>query len=106
MRLIIVQHWPEIISIVIALLALYYSVKAWQKSRAIYGVERMVIRHFTGGNEDIYKNEDKINEKLSSGNYSILSVMERTKGDKDWELLLGRITPYKNSEAESNDNKD
>jgi len=82
------------VSIIISAIALSYSKKAWHKSRAVYGVERMVVRQFTGKCIDADISEDKINRKLSSGNYTILSVLERTKGDNDWEMLLGRITPY------------
>jgi len=78
------------VSIIISAIALSYSKKAWHKSRAVYGVERMVVRQFTGKCIDADISEDKINRKLSSG----LSVLERTKGDNDWEMLLGRITPY------------
>lgn len=85
-----------VITIFISLAALYYSVKAWQKSRVIYGIERMVVRQYTGTYNDMFTSEADINKKLSSGNYMILSVMERTKADGDWELILGRITPYKN----------
>lgn len=84
----------SVISIIVAVVAAIVSAKAWYKSRAIYGVEREVVRQFTGSLVDQHISEDKINEKLSSGNYTILSVLERTKGDNDWEMLLGRITPY------------
>ena len=85
----------SVLSIIVAVIAIIVSIKAWHKSRAVYGVEREVLRQFDGSRNDldIIENE-KLNEKLSSGNYTILSVMERTKGDNDWEVLLGRITPY------------
>ena len=83
------------ISVIISIVALFYSKKAWHKSRTIYGIEREVIRQFNGTHDDLYIRENKkINEKLSSGNYTTLAFLERRK-DKDWEVLLGRITPPK-----------
>ncbi len=86
---------PEIVSLVIALIALVVSILAWRKSRAIYGIERDVIRQYTGKNDDLWKSEDNLNKKLSSGDYTVLVVLERTRSDSDWEILLGRIKPYK-----------
>lgn len=80
---------PWILSVV----ALTISIKAWHKSRAIYGVERAVIRQNRGSRDDLDINEKSLNEKLSNGDYTMLFVMER-KADKDWEILLGRIKPY------------
>ena len=85
----------SVISIVVAVIAIIVSIKAWHKSRAVYGVEREVLRQFNGNHDDLYIRENKkLNKTLSSGNYAVLSFMER-KTDKDWEVLLGRITPYK-----------
>ena len=85
---------PEMLAVVISFVALWFSRKAWHKSRAVYGVEREVIRQFDGTHEDLYIRENKkLSEKLSSGNYTTLAFLERKK-DKDWEVLLGRITPY------------
>jgi hypothetical protein len=81
------------LSLVISAVSLIVSITAWRKSRAIYGVERAVIRQYRGTSEDLVVNENHLNETLSSGNYSILAVMER-KADRDWEILLGRIKPY------------
>jgi hypothetical protein len=94
----LLEHWTEILAIAaiaVSIIAIVVSVKAWHKSRAIYRVERFVIRQFTGERNDLDKNENELNKKLSSGEYTILAVMERTKSDKDWEMLLGRIKPYK-----------
>lgn len=93
----LLEHWPEIVSLILAIAALAVSVKAWQKSRAIYRVERTVIRQYTGDRNDLNKNENDLNEKLSSGEYTILTVTERTKSDNDWEVLLGRIKPDKSN---------
>ena len=85
---------PEMLAVIIAFIALWFSRKAWHKNRAVYGAEREVIRQLTDGHVDEYR----INEKLSSGNYTILDqslVVKKTKENSDWEILLGRITPYK-----------
>ena len=83
------------ISVIISIAAIVVSVKAWYKSRTIYGIEREVIRQFDGTHDDLYIRENKkLNKKLSSGDYTTLAFLERKK-DKDWEVLLGRITPPK-----------
>lgn len=81
------------ISFVFSTVSLFVSVVAWRKSRAIYGIERDVIRQYRGTKDDLIYNEKNLNEKLSKGNYTILTVIER-KADGDWEVLLGRIKPY------------
>ena len=60
----------------------------------------MVLRQKTGKFDDIFVNEQAINSKLNTGNYTILSTLERTKSDHDWEVLLGRITPYSKEKKE------
>ncbi len=80
------------ISLALSAIALAVSIKAWHKSRAIYSVERSVIRQYRGTADDKYINESDLNAKLSSGNYTILAIAER-KTDNDWEILLGRIKP-------------
>ena len=102
MKEFLFKYWPEIATLVIAIIALVVSIKAWRKSRAIYGIERSVIRQYTGKHDDLYKSEDILNEKLSSGNYTILAVLERTKSDSDWEVLLGRIEPYQDKPTQNN----
>lgn len=91
----IVSNLDKVIAILVSLVALYFSFKSWSKSRVIYGLETEVIRQPTGKTEDSYTNNDHINKKLSSGNYTVLSVMTRNKSDNDWEILLGRLKPYK-----------
>ena len=44
----------NVITILIAISALVVSVKAWQKNRSIYGIERKVIRQVTGNYSDIH----------------------------------------------------
>lgn len=85
------------VSIIISVIALSYSKKAWHKSRAVYKVEREVIEKFDEYNSVFdrkYMSEDDLNKKLSSGNYNILTILEG-KGIDEWEVLLGRITPYR-----------
>lgn len=90
---ILFQHWPEISSFIISLGALIVSVKAWHRNRAIYNIETEVIRQPTGKLEDLYASTENISNKLSSGDYTILTILERSKSDKDWEIFLGRIKP-------------
>ena len=85
------------ISVVISIIALFYSKKAWHKSRAVYKVEREVIEQLDAYDSAFNKkgtNENDLNKKLSNGNYSILTVL-KGKGLNEWEVLLGRITPYR-----------
>ena len=84
----------SVIPIIIAVVAIIISIKAWHKNRVVYGIEREVLRQFDGTHDDldIIKNK-KLSKKMSSGNYVVLSFLER-KADKDWEVMLGRITPY------------
>ena len=83
----------NILALIASAIAIGISIKAWQKSRAIYGIERRVIRQVTGGKQDLVLDRlsAKLNKELSSGQYTVLALLER-KADKDWELLLGRIT--------------
>ena len=86
------------VPLILAVIALVVSIKAWHKSRAIYGVERSVIRQYRGDRTDMDINEKDLNQKLNSGDYTILAIMERKAG-KDWEILTGRIKPYKKSRS-------
>lgn len=93
MTQVLFQSWPEIIAIIVSVVALIFSAKAWHKSRAVYDIETEVIRQPTGGRRDLYTSMEHISKKLSSGNYTILAILERSKSDKDWEIFLGRIKP-------------
>lgn len=77
-------------SLLLSLAAIIISIKAWHKSRAIYGIETEVLRQPTGSRDDSNSRE-ALNTKLSKGMYTILSVVERSKSDDDWELILGKI---------------
>lgn len=87
--------WVDALAIAISVIAIIVSVISWQKSRAIYAVERKAMRQITGEHDDLYINESSLNEKLQSGEWTILHVLERTKSDGDWEVLLGRIKKQK-----------
>ena len=82
------------LSLIIAAISLLVSVIAWRKNRAIYGIERDVIRQYRGTADDLIFNEENLNEKLSKGNYTILTILER-QADGDWEVLMNRIKPYR-----------
>lgn len=97
---ILSQNWPEAIAIIISLAALVVSVKAWHKSRAIYDIETEVVRQPIGSRADLYSSMKHITEKLSSGAYTVLAILERSKSDKDWEVFLGRIKPKKEDQNE------
>lgn len=81
----------DIFAIGLSIVAIIISVVSWRKSRAIYKVERKTIRQFTGKHDDLEISEDTLNEKLKNGEWAILHILERTKSDGDWEVLLGRI---------------
>ena len=72
----------------LSLAAICVSIKAWSKSRTVYGVETIVLRQPTGGRDDLSSDTLEINKKLSAGHYTILSILQRRDGDTD--LLLGR----------------
>ncbi len=91
---LILNSWTVTIPIIISIISLIVAWKAWSKNRAIYGVETEVLRQPTGKREDVYISTEHITTKLRSGNYTILSVVERSKSDNDWEIILGRIKPY------------
>jgi hypothetical protein len=83
--------WIALFALIISIIAIVVSVISWRKSRAIYAVERKVMRQITGAHDDMYINEQSLNEKLHKGEWTILDVLERSKSDGDWEVLLGRI---------------
>ena len=87
------KMWLNVASLLLSLIAIIISIRSWVKNRAIYGVEREVIRQYDGSKNDLVKNEDRLNEKLSSGKYTILTTYERF--DRDIEVLLGRLKKEK-----------
>ena len=87
----------------IALLSLFISIASailtvisWRKSRVIYEIEELVIRKINGTHDDQDgRGLPKLNEKLNTGHYTILEILERTDGD--WAVLLARIKRSKRS---------
>ena len=81
----------------IALLSLFISITSailtvisWRKSRVIYEIEELVIRKINGTRDDMDgRGLPELNQKLNTGHYTILEVLERTDGD--WAILLARI---------------
>ena len=87
----------------IALLSLFISIASailtvisWRKSRVIYEIEELVIRKINGTRDDMDgRGLPELNQKLNTGHYTILEILERTDGD--WAVLLARIKRFKRS---------
>lgn len=77
-------------SLIISIISAVIAVISWHKSRVIYEVEELVIRQINRTRDDADgRGLPKLNEKLKTGHYTILEVLERTDGD--WAVLLARI---------------
>lgn len=86
----------EKISIIISIISAFIAIKAWHKSRAVYGVELETIQRIDPYNFDRKNAENNVlNKKLIDGNYSLISVM-KGKGVDQLEMVFGRIKPYPN----------
>ena len=81
--------WLDLLAIILGIIAIIISILSWVRSRAIYGVEREVIRQYDGSRNDLDKNEDSLNKKLSAGKYTILATYQRF--DRHIEVLLGKL---------------
>ncbi len=87
----------------IALLSLFISIASailtvisWHKSRVIYEIEELGIRKINGTRDDMDgRGLPELNQKLNTGHYTILEVLERTDGN--WAVLLARIKRPKRS---------
>lgn len=88
------NNWVEILAFVFPIVSLIIAILSWTKSRAVFGIETEVLRQSSGKKEDIIANTKRIADKLKTGEYTVLSIVERTKSDNDWEIILGRIKPY------------
>jgi FtsZ-interacting cell division protein ZipA len=74
----------QIISIVVAIVALIVSTWSWRRSRNIYGIEH----HAYYFSDDNYPKNKELKEKLDSGNYTVL----HTNLDGSYILVtLGQI---------------
>lgn len=85
-----------LLSLFISIASVVVAIVSWRKSRVIYEIEEVVIRKINGTRDD----EDgrglpKLNEKLKTGHYTILDILERNDGD--WAVLLARIKRPKRS---------
>jgi hypothetical protein len=80
----IINHWIEILSLVISLSALYIAWKSWIKSRAIYNLE--FCEFLPDELRDV--GNIKIREKLISGDYTILHAEYRSA---QYNVLLGKL---------------
>ena len=58
-----------------------------RRHRVIYAIDTDVLRAPRGEKGDL--NTEGINEKLKSGEYTILQIVERP--DKEWEVIYGKI---------------
>ena len=76
----------KILPVILSFIAIFLSYKAWHKSRAIYGVERLLF--FRKSDKHGQNNNDKLNKKLSSGKYTILHTQNY---GNDVELILGKL---------------
>ncbi len=81
----------EILTILFSVIAIIISVYSWQKSRAIYDIEKYKFPKNVGDsktNEDI-KHEKVIKEKLKTGNWQILHIYERNANELI--VVIGKI---------------
>lgn len=86
------QNWLGVVTTILSAIALYVSIKAWQKSRAIYSIETTTIRQVRGRRDDeaLETKMAEINAKLKTGKYTILHITTR-EADGDFQLFLGKI---------------
>ena len=86
----------DVIAMIISIISVVVAVVSWRKSRVIYEIEELVIRQINRTRDDADgRGLPKLNEKLNTGHYTILEVLERTDGD--WAVLLARIKRPKRS---------
>ena len=85
-----------LLSLLISIISVVVAVVSWRKSRVIYEIEEVVIRKINGTRDDMDgRGLPELNQKLNTGHYIILEVLERT--DCDWAVLLARIKRPKRS---------
>ena len=79
-----------LLSLLISIASVVVAVVSWHKSRVIYEIEELVIRKINSTRDDMDgRGLPELNQKLNTGHYTILEVLERTDGD--WAILLARI---------------
>jgi hypothetical protein len=80
------ENWPTVITILLSAVALTIFVRAWHKSRVVYGIERKL--YFRKPDKDGPNNNKELEKMLSSGKYTILHVQDYGGYP---EMILGRI---------------
>lgn len=85
-----------LLSLLISIASVVVAVISWHKSRVIYEIEELGIRKINGTRDDMDgRGLPELNQKLNTGHYTILDVLERTDGD--WAVLLACIKRPKRS---------
>lgn len=59
------------------------------RHRVVYGMDTEVLRMPTGVGDDRYISTENINNRLRTGEYTVLQIVERP--DKELEVILGQI---------------
>lgn len=89
------NNWFNIVSSLSILanvfLAIYFAVKSWSKSRAIYDIEKYKFPKNVGDskNKEDKRHEEAIRGKLKTGNWQILHIYERN--NNELMIVLGKI---------------
>lgn len=87
-----------LLSLFISIASVVVAVVSWRKSRVIYEIEELVIRKINGTHDDMDgRGLPELNQKLNTGHYTILEVLERTDGDQA-VLLHASSDPHGMSE--------
>lgn len=84
-----VIDWLSVGAIMLSTAAILVSIKSWHKSRAIYGLEELVLRKVKGSRDDETRGVEEINRKLQTGRYTIQGIQDRVDGD--WAVILAQI---------------
>lgn len=91
MKEFFLQHWPEIIAVIVSLAALFVSIQAWHRSRAIYDIAKYKFPKRVGNSktEDDIRREGALREKLKTGKWQILHVYEQSANTL--MIVLGKV---------------
>jgi len=65
------------------------------RHRVIYGINTEVLRMPRGNESDKFITTEQINERLETGEYTVLQIVERP--DKELEVILGQLKRRKKS---------
>lgn len=85
----VISDWLSVGAIALSVVAILVSIKSWHKSRAIYGLEELVLRRANGSRDDEARGIEEISKKLQTGRYTIQGIQDRVDGD--WAVILARI---------------